>query len=137
MLPLGFALCYDSAEQAEKRTSMSLTNVLAGVAVEDLAHSLVWYEYLFGRPADARPMADVAEWKLPGGGWVDVMSDADRAGASVITLIVDDIAEELARLEMHGIKPVAKAIGDFFKTAKLRDPDGNLIILSQPQQGTY
>lgn len=116
---------------------MTLTNVLAGVAVEDLGNSLVWYEYLFGRPADARTMADVAEWKLPGGGWVHVMSDEDRAGASVIMLIVDDIAEELARLEMHGIKPVAKAIGDFFKTAKLRDPDGNLIILSQPQQGTY
>jgi len=52
-------------------------------------------------------------------------------------LIVDDIADELGRLEMFGIKPVAKAIGDFFKTAKLRDPDGNMIVLSQPQQGTY
>lgn len=116
---------------------MTLTNVLAGIAVEDLAHSLAWYEYLFGRPADARTMADVAEWKLPGGGWVHVMSDEDRAGASVAMLVVDDIAEELARLEMHGIKPVSKAIGHFFKTAKLRDPDGNLIVLTQPQQGTY
>lgn len=116
---------------------MTLTNVLAGVAVEDLGNSLVWYEYLFDRPADARPMVDVAEWKMPGGGWIHVMSDADRAGASVVMLIVDDIAEELARLDLFGIKPVAKSIGDFFKTAKLRDPDGNLIILSQPQQGTY
>ena len=31
----------------------------------------------------------------------------------------------------------AKAFGDFFKTAKFRDGDGNQIILSQPQQGTY
>jgi predicted enzyme related to lactoylglutathione lyase len=116
---------------------MTLTNVLAGIAVEDIGLSLVWYEYLFGRPADARPMNDVAEWKLPGGGWVHVMTDLDRAGASVTMIIVDDLAEELDRLEMHGLKPVAKSIGDFFKTAKLRDPDGNLIILSQPQQGTY
>ena len=58
-------------------------------------------------------------------------------GDGGFALIVDDITDELARLELHGIKPVAKAIGDFFKTAKLRDPDGNLIILSQPQQGTY
>jgi len=116
---------------------MTLTNVLAGLAVEDLADSLAWYEYLFGRPADARIMADVAEWKLPGGGWVHVMTDEDRAGAGIVMLIVDDIAEELERLETHGIKPVAKAFGDFFKTAKLRDPDGNLIILSQPQPGTY
>ena len=116
---------------------MTITNALASIAVESLSDSLVWYEYLFGRKADARPMADVAEWKLPGGGWVHVATDADRAGASVLMLIVDDIADELGRLEMHGIKPFAKATGHFFNTAKLRDPDGNLIILSQPQAGTY
>jgi hypothetical protein len=116
---------------------MTITNALASIAVESLPESLVWYEYLFGRKADARPMADVAEWKLPGGGWVHVVTDADRAGASVLMLIVDDIADELGRLDMYGIKPVAKAIGDFFKTAKLRDPDGNMVVLSQPQQGTY
>ena len=116
---------------------MTITNALASIAVEELANSLVWYEYLFGRTADARPMADVAEWKLPGGSWVHVASDEDRAGASVLMLIVDDIGDELGRLEMFGIKPVAKSIGDFFKTAKIRDPDGNLIILSQPQHGTY
>lgn len=116
---------------------MTLTNVLAGLPVDSLADSLVFYEYLFGRTADARPMKDVAEWKLPGGGWVHVMTDEDRAGAGVVMLIVDDLAEELARLETFGIKPVAKSIGDFFKTAKLRDPDGNQIILSQPQPGTY
>lgn len=116
---------------------MTITNALASIAVESLSESLVWYEYLFGRQADARPMPSAAEWKLPGGGWVHVGTDADRAGASVLTLIVDDIAEELGRLDMHGIKPVSKAMGDFFKTAKLRDPDGNMIILSQPQHGTY
>jgi predicted enzyme related to lactoylglutathione lyase len=137
-MPPGRVLCYDSAKpRREGEFRLTLTNVLAGIAVEDLGQSLIWYEYLFGRPADARTMVDVAEWKLPGGGWVHVMSDADRAGASFVMLIVDDIAEELARLEIHGIKPVAKANGHFFKTAKLRDPDGNLIILSQPQQGTY
>ncbi len=116
---------------------LPITNVLAGVAVEDVAQALEFYERLFGRMADARPMADHAEWKLPGGGWVQLMSDGDRAGASSVTLIVDDLAGELARLEQVGLLPVAKAMGDFFKTAKFRDPDGNQIIFSQPQQGTY
>jgi predicted enzyme related to lactoylglutathione lyase len=116
---------------------MTISNALASIAVENLAESLVWYEYLFGRTADARPMADVAEWKLPGGSWVHVATDADRAGASVVMLIVDDIADELSRLETFGLKPVTKSMGDFFKTAKLRDPDGNMIILTQPQPGTY
>ena len=116
---------------------MTLTNVLAGIAVEDLGHSLVWYEYLFGRPADARTMVDVAEWKLPGGGWVHVATDMDRAGASMLTLIVDDLALELGRLALHELKPVSKSVGDFFKTAKFRDADGNTITLTQPQHGTY
>lgn len=116
---------------------MTITNALASIAVDDIAEALDFYERLFGRHADARPMNDLAEWKLPGGGWVQLHTDADRAGASSITLIVDDLAEELGRLELQGLKPVSKAMGDFFKTAKFRDPDGNLITFSQPQHGTY
>lgn len=116
---------------------MTITNALAGIAVEDTAEALDFYERLFGRPADARPMKDAAEWKLAGGGWVQVFTDADRAGASSLTLVVDDLAEELGRLALQGLTPVSKAMGDFFKTAKFRDPDGNQIILSQPQPGTY
>ena len=116
---------------------MTITNVLAGIAVEDLGDALDFYERLFGRIPDARPMSEVAEWKLPGGGWVQLVTDADRAGAGLLTLVVDDLAEELGRLGLHGLTPVAKSMGDFFKTAKFRDPDGNQIVLSQPQHGTY
>jgi hypothetical protein len=40
-------------------------------------------------------------------------------------------------MELQGLKPASKAIGGFFKTAKFRDSDGNQIVLSQPQPGTY
>jgi catechol 2,3-dioxygenase-like lactoylglutathione lyase family enzyme len=116
---------------------LAITNALAGIAVDDITEALDYYERLFGRPADARPMSEVGEWKLAGGGWVHVFTDADRAGASTVTLIVEDLAEELGRLALLELKPVAKAMGDFFKTAKFRDPDGNQIIFSQPQPGTY
>ena len=116
---------------------MTITNALAGIAVEDIAEALDFYERLFGREADARPMNDQAEWKLPGGAWVQVHTDADRAGASVLTLVVDDLGEELGRLALLGLKPVSKAMGGFFKTAKFRDTDGNQIVFSQPQPGTY
>jgi len=116
---------------------LTITNALAGIAVDDIAEALDYYERLFGRAPDARPMSDIAEWKLPGGGWVQIVSDSDRAGAAVLTLIVDDLAEELGRLSLQGLAPVAKSIGDFFKTAKFRDPDGNQIVFSQPQHGTY
>jgi catechol 2,3-dioxygenase-like lactoylglutathione lyase family enzyme len=116
---------------------LTITNALAGIAVDDITEALEFYERLFGRPADARPMSDIGEWKLPGGGWVQIIADSDRAGASTLTLIVDDLAEELGRLNLHGLTPVAKSMGDFFKTAKFRDGDGNQIIFSQPQHGTY
>jgi len=116
---------------------MSITKVLARIAVEDLPDALDFYERLFGREPDARPISDVAEWKLPNGGWVQVVADADRAGASALTLIVEDLAEEVGRLGLYGVSPVAKSVGDFFKTAKYRDPDGNQITLSQPPVGTY
>ena len=116
---------------------MTITNALAGIAVDDINDAIDFYERLFGRAPDARPTNAVAEWKLPGGGWVHVATDADRAGAATLTLIVDDLAEELGRLSLQGLAPVAKSMGDFFKTAKFRDPDGNTITLSQPQQGTY
>ena len=69
--------------------------------------------------------------------WVQVHTDADRAGASVLTLVVDDLGEELGRLALLGLTPVSKAMGGFFKTAKFRDADGNQIVFSQPQPGTY
>lgn len=116
---------------------MTITNALAGIAVDDMSEALDFYERLFGRPADARPMGHLAEWKLGGGSWVQIHTDGDRAGASTLTLIVDDIGEELGRLSLQGMMPVAKSVGDFFKTAKFRDPDGNQIIFSQPQPGTY
>ncbi len=116
---------------------MTITNALAGMAVDDITDAVDFYQTLFGRPPDARPMNDLAEWKLPGGGWVQVHTDSDRAGASVLTLVVDDLVGELGRLGLYGLQPVAKSVGDFFKTAKFRDGDGNQIVLSQPQPGTY
>ncbi|HTN60158.1 MAG TPA: VOC family protein [Devosia sp.] len=116
---------------------MTITNALAGIAVDNLAVTLPWYERVFGRPADARPMVDIAEWKFPTGGWVHVATDADRAGASSVTLIVDDLAAHLTDLEAAGITPVSTRIGDYVKTAIFRDPDGNRLIFTQPLKNTY
>lgn len=116
---------------------MTITNALAGIAVDELATALPWYEQVFGRAADARPMADVAEWKFSTGGWVQVSTDADRAGASSVTLIVDDLAGQVADLETKGITPVSKRMGDYVKTAIYRDPDGNQLIFTQPLKNTY
>ncbi|MCS6761858.1 MAG: hypothetical protein MO846_07695 [Candidatus Devosia symbiotica] len=82
-------------------------------------------------------MTDIAEWKPPGDDWVQILADSDRTEAATLTLIVSDLNEELRRLSLQGLTPVAKSMGDFFKTAKFRDPDGNQIIFSQPQNRIY
>jgi len=40
---------------------MKSENVLASVAVRDLAAATKWYERVFQRPADSTPMPEVAE----------------------------------------------------------------------------
>jgi hypothetical protein len=51
---------------------MSIDNAIASLAVKDAAAATAWYAALFGRGADSTPMAQVAEWRLPRGGWLQV-----------------------------------------------------------------
>lgn len=43
---------------------MSIEHVLAVVPVSDLERADAWYEALFGRPADNRPMPTLVEWQV-------------------------------------------------------------------------
>ena len=45
---------------------------LAVVPVSDLERADTWYEALFGRPADNRPMPSLVEWQVTGAGWVQI-----------------------------------------------------------------
>jgi hypothetical protein len=40
---------------------MKIENAIASLAAKDLRSGTGWYEKLFGRPADGRPMPEVAE----------------------------------------------------------------------------
>ena len=67
---------------------VAIVNALAGIMVSDLTTAEAWYEQLLSRPADARPMEGLAEWKLADGGWIQVFQDTDRAGSSSVTFLV-------------------------------------------------
>src|SRR5690606_18073897 len=43
-------------EPRSRKTDLAITNALAGIAVEDITEAIDFYQTLFGRPADARPM---------------------------------------------------------------------------------
>ena len=109
---------------------MTIEHVLAVVPVSDLAAADAWYEALFGRPADNRPMPSLVEWQATGAGWVQVTVDAERAGSGLLNLAVDDLAaarEELAArgVETGEIQTVTKGV----ELAPTSDPDGNTITL--------
>jgi len=110
---------------------MTVSNVLAGVAVKNLNASTQWYEWIFKRPADTRPMPEVAEWHFPEGGWLQVFRDEKRAGSSSVTFAVQNLEDELQGLRVQGVTIGKTTDTDMVKTALLADPDGNQIVLAQ------
>jgi glyoxylase I family protein len=94
---------------------MHIEHVLAVVPVSDLDRADTWYEALFGRPADNRPMSTLLEWQVTDAGWVQVTVDPDRAGTGLLNLAVDGLEaskNELAKrgVETGEIQPVNKGV---------------------------
>lgn len=110
---------------------MPIRNALASLAVMDIGSAMAWYERLFSRPADSRPMTEVAEWKFDDGGCLQVYERADRAGLGSMTLAVTDIGEQEAHLQQCGIDVSVQSKGPKFKTLMISDPDGNHIAFAQ------
>ena len=110
---------------------MSIDNALASVPVKNLQAAVAWYEQILERPADSRPMPEVAEWKFPRGGWLQVYQLAERAGGGSLTLAVTDIKEIIARATKLGIDTSQKTSSLKVKTLMITDPDGNHIAFAQ------
>jgi predicted enzyme related to lactoylglutathione lyase len=110
---------------------MMIDNVLASVAVKDVKNAADWYEKLFDRPADSKPMSEVAEWKFNRGGWLQVYQLPERAGNGSCTFAVSDIEEVTAHLESLGIDTSERTFGAKVKTVMITDPDGNHLAFAQ------
>ena len=110
---------------------MTLNKVLAGIAVGNVDEATPWYEALFGRPADARPMDGLVEWHMPPNGVVQLIDNPASAGRSLLTLDYDDLADEVAAMRERGI-PVGEiddTTSDKVLIAEIHDPLGNTVTL--------
>lgn len=110
---------------------MTIQNAIASLAVKDLASARVWYETLFGRPADSTPMAEVAEWKFERGGWLQVYQSKQHVGSSSVTLAVDNLQQQIAELEKIGIDGEEPIISERVKILMIKDPDGNSLAFTE------
>lgn len=105
---------------------MAITGLFAHLSCTDPDRGTAWYATLFDRPPDARPMAGLVEWHLGGGGF-QLFRDADAAGHGTLTVMVDDLAGERARIACLDPGEIEQATA--VRIVRLRDPDGNLVVL--------
>jgi predicted enzyme related to lactoylglutathione lyase len=110
---------------------MSIENAIASLAVADLAAAVAWYQALFERAADSTPMPHVAEWKFPGGGWLQVYELPERAGHGSVTLAVSDLDRVIAHVGTLGIDTSQRSADARVKTLMIADPDDNHIAFAE------
>ncbi len=110
---------------------MSLRKIYAHLACRSLAVSRPWFELVFGRAPDAAPMKGLLEWHHGEGAGFQLFENPDHAGNGTLTLIVEGLSEEHTRLA--DLQPGRLEKADYVDIFRLRDPDGNLVVLAEPQ----
>lgn len=113
---------------------MGIETIFANVSCSDLARSSAWYEKLFGKPPARRPMPGLAEWQLTESAEMQLFEAKEHAGHSTLTLGVLPIDPERERLEAAGLQPGPVERADDFFIVRLRDPDGNLVVLASARR---
>ena len=112
---------------------MPSTELFAGVPVRDIPAAREWYALFFGRAADFIPNDNEAVWQLGEHAWIYVVGDAARAGHGLLTLLVDDVDQQLAELKERGIETgTIDTIPGAVRKLEVTDPDGNRITFGQP-----
>lgn len=125
--------CGNLVNLHEGESTSSEPRVLAGVAVRDVDVVLPWYEALFGRAPDARPMDGLADYHVAAGAVIQLITDPERAGRSLLTLAFDDLERQVSVLRGRGVEVggVDDTTSQKVLLANTSDPDGNAITLVQ------
>jgi hypothetical protein len=111
---------------------MAFTAVFAAVQVTDLDAARACYERLIGRPPDLIPNDDEAAWRFTESGWVYLVRDAARAGTAAVTLLVDDLGEQLAALAERGLAPGGdETYANGVRKVTFGDREGNTVAFGE------
>lgn len=105
-------------------------SMLAQCTVADLTRAQDWYEQLFERGPDLRPMDGLIEWHFGRISGLQVWHEPDRAGNSTVVLEIPGIGDELRRLDRLGVARDGIVHTPRFQVVTLYDPDGNRVVLT-------
>ena len=93
-----------------------------------------WYEKLFGKPPTRSPMPGLAEWHHSASAELQLHENKVNAGRSTLTLGVLRMEPEHRRLVDAGLNPGPIEQADDSFITRLRDPDGNLVVLASAKR---
>ena len=113
---------------------MAIKTIFAHVSCSNLETSIGWYAKLFGRAPDRRPMDGLAEWHFTDSAEVQLFESRENAGHSTLTLGVLPMEPEYRRLAGAGLKVGEIEAAKDFYIMRMRDPDGNLIVLASAEK---
>jgi hypothetical protein len=114
-------------------STLSVSRVLAGLAVSDLERSVQWFTRFLGRGPDERPMPPLVDWNLDAEHKLQLFHDPDRAGGSMVTLNVSDIEAAKANLAARGVELRIDDSSDKVRFGQVQDVDGNSVTIVQPR----
>ena len=116
---------------------MAYTAVFAAIHVADLDAARAWYEQFAGRPPDLVPNDDELAWQFTESGWIYVVRDAERAGRSAATLLVDDLDARLADLAARNVAVgEIETYGNGVRHVVVTDPEGNTVAFGEVPAGS-
>jgi hypothetical protein len=110
--------------------------VFAGIAVTNYRRAVTWYAMLFGRPPDVVVRDDIESmWQIKEAAWVYIVQDSERAGKSLVTILVTDLEGHLRDLSDRGIEGWAlESVPGLYCKASLTDMDGNTVAFGENLQ---
>ena len=110
--------------------------VFAGIAVTDYASAVAWYEKVFGRPPDFVVRDDIESmWRLKDAAWVYIVQDRERAGKSLVTILVANLETHLQELAARGLDGWdVETVPGLYSKATLTDMDGNTVAFGENLQ---
>lgn len=80
-------------------STLKVAHTLTGLPVSDMARAEDWYGKLFGKPADAAPMESLLDFRMSKFATVQIVLDAECAGAGMLTLDVASIDDAVAGIQ--------------------------------------